>query len=94
MAAEILYTSSELLKIYISGAVLAIATVIIAWYGGKYVDARYKKWVQKKNMEQRIKNGEPASMQEIMTIDSGINKKVFFVVGGAVIIVGIVQVVL
>ncbi|MDD3724935.1 MAG: hypothetical protein PHV83_05360 [Bacteroidales bacterium] len=92
MAVEILYTETELMKIYISGAILAVAIVVLAWYGGKYIDARYRERARKKEQEQRIANGEPQQyIAEPIPVESCINKKLFAVLGIAIIAIGAVQ---
>ena len=86
----ILYTQTELLKIYISGAILAIAVLRIAYYLYKYVNAWYERRVQKEEMEEKISRGF-AGIVETPTVEVGINKNVFLIIGLAIVLIGIVQ---
>lgn len=85
-----LYTQTELLKIYISGIVLAIAILVITYYAYRWYSARYAAWVRKRDIEERLALGQVIEYEEEPPVQS-VNTKIMFVVGAAVIIVGTVQ---
>jgi hypothetical protein len=85
------YTQTELMKIYVSGGILAVAVLILTYYGYKWYMARYTNWRLREEMQERLDNGEAVNEADYQPVPSGVNKKVFLVVGVAVILVGIVQ---
>jgi hypothetical protein len=85
------YTSTELLKIYISGAILVIAVLLITYYLYKYANAWYARRLQKAEMEERAAKGFVTRIEELPPVAVGINKNIFLVIGLAIILIGIVQ---
>jgi hypothetical protein len=86
------YTQTELLKIYISGGVLAVAILVITYYVYQWYSARYAAWVIRRDNEERISLGQiPTIEQEHAMPVKSVNTKIMFVVGAAVIIIGVVQ---
>jgi hypothetical protein len=85
-----IYTQTELLKIYISGAILIISILIITYYLYKYVNAWYANRLQKEEMAERASRGF-TQIEELPVIAVGINKNVFLIIGLAIILIGIVQ---
>ena len=84
------YTQTELLKIYISGAILAIAVLMITYYLYKYANAWYERRLQKEEMEERAARGI-ITIEELPPIAVGINKNVFLIIGITIVLIGIVQ---
>lgn len=87
------YTQQELTKIYVSGAVLVIAILVITFYLYKWYTARYRNWVRKQEREEKIKAGYKISFEEEIPLDTP-NKKILFIVGIVIIVVGAIQAIL
>ena len=86
----IFYTQTELIKIYLSGAIIAIAVLILTYYLYKYYRAQYERWLLAKEME----GFEGGILDSSHPVDLGINRKLFFVVGATVVLVGLIQILL
>lgn len=84
------FTQQELLKNYISGAVLVIGVLILTYYAYKYYRAHYENWLLTKELEEN----DASTMEDVIPVDPRINKKVFLVIGAIIVIIGLVQILL
>jgi H+/gluconate symporter-like permease len=87
------YTQTELTKIYVSGAVLAIAVLVITFYLYKWYMSRYKNWVRKQEREEKLAAGYKVPLDEEIVLETP-NKKILFIVGVVIIVVGAIQIIL
>ena len=89
---QVMYTDTELMKIYVSGAVLVIAILIITYYAYMWWKARLQNWQHQEEIKEKIALG--MKVPAYVPVDQPINKAVFYVVGAAIILIGIIQIVL
>jgi hypothetical protein len=90
----VLYTPQELMKIYVSGAVLAIAILVITFYLYKWWNARYKNYCIRQEYEELLAAGLNPDPEKYQPVDVGLPRKIIATFGVGIIILGIVQMVM
>lgn len=88
----IFYTDTELMKIYVCGALLALAILFLAYYGYRWWNARYLTWCRQKEAEEKIAAGINVDIDGIEPVPVGVDRKWLFLVGILIVVVGIVQI--
>ena len=89
--AEIIsYTQTDFIKIYLSGAILVVAVLILTYYAYCYYRSKYEQWLMEKEHEET--KGYYTGIEAPQPVR--INRNAFLIAGTAIVLVGLVQILL
>ena len=83
------YTSGEILKIEVAGAVAVISVLMLTWAFYKWYNAKAEYWTRQQELEARINAGEMVDPEEI-PVPEGFDRRVLLAFGGLICVAGLI----